>query len=374
DKKLDFHLQSEVIQLDPVIVTATLSEHKQSQVTTSAEVLTEAKLQEMTATTAAEAIESVGGLYVKNYDGLAGVVSPSIRGSNTNQVVVLLDGVRLNTGQGGGVDLNAFPVSALGTIEVVRGGHSALLGGDAIGGAIHLMSKTLNAASPLAFGFQSTVGSFSTRELNAFGAQRWGKFSYLIDFNHAQSDGNFEFEMPESGAKATRENNDYKGDNLFFKTGFDFNSGNKLQLIFHGHDSEKGVAGSVKINPWTGAPMTTPNARAENERRLVSVLSDNQIADRIRLQTNVFMNKNTFHYTNPDGWTPVDDKHENTVLGVNWRGIYYLTQTLKIQTGLEQRVEKLESTKFTVDDRNVFGAFVQLELNRAFSVAGKTAQ
>lgn len=367
DKTIRIELEPEVIQLDPVIVSATLSGHRKSNISASAEVLTETELQEITATTAAEAVESVSGIYIKNYDGFAGVLSPSIRGSNTNQVVVLLDGVRLNTAQGGGVDLNTFPISGLGSIEIVRGGHSALLGSDAVGGAIHLFSRNLSFEKPLAFGIKNTLGSFGTGEVNLHAAQKVNNFSYFVNYNHRQSDGNFEFKTPDSNSKQTRQNNDYKGDNLLVRSTYAFDSGNFLQLFLFAEKAKKGIAGSVALNPWTGAPMTTPNARARDAQGIVSLLSENQITDKFHLKTNFAVYSKEFHYTNPDGWTPVDDKHTNQTIDFNFQGSYYLSQMLKIQAGLEQRLEKLKSTKFTADDRKVSGAFAQLEIHQALA-------
>ena len=53
----------------------------------------------------------------------------------------MLDGVKINSSQNGLVDLSSFPVSELDNIEIVRGGTSALFGGNAIGGVVNLRTK-----------------------------------------------------------------------------------------------------------------------------------------------------------------------------------------------------------------------------------------
>ena len=365
---INFYLTPQPVKLDPIIVTATLSEHRQSQVTTSSEVYTSAQLNQQIGKTVGEVLESTAGLYIKNYDGFAGILTPSIRGANTNQVVVLLDGLRLNTAQGGGVNLNAFPVANLEKIEVIRGGHSALTGSDAVGGAIHIITRESIPVNGFSYGINSTVGSFGTRNLNISGSHQIGAFSYFINFNHTQSDGNFEYKMTETNKVATRENNDYKANNLFLKTRYLINPKNKFQLIYHNLSAKKGVAGSVNINPWTGQPLLTPNARADEDRQLFSLQSDNQLTDWIRLQNQVYYHIYNFHYKDPDGWTPTDDKHENSSYGINLHGQILLTSHLKMITGLELRKDKLKSTKFTVDDRNAQSAFVQTEIRYPVSI------
>ncbi|MDW7679370.1 MAG: TonB-dependent receptor [bacterium] len=370
DTRLDFRLEPKPIQFDPVIVTATMSEHRQSQVTAATEVLTAEQLSQQTAITAAEAMESIAGLYIKNYDGFAGVLSPSIRGANTNQVVVLLDGMRLNTAQGGGVDLNAFPVSALDRVEIVRGGHSALTGADAVGGAIQLISRETLTPAGISYGVKSTFGSFGTQNFNLFGAQQFGFFSYFINFNHLQSEGNFEYQTPASTEKLVRKNNDYKANNLFVKARLNFNEKNKLQLIYHDMQNKKGVAGSVNLNPWTGAPMLTPNASAKNDRKMASIFAENQIFDRLRIQEQFYYQIFKFNYTDPDDWVPVDDTHKNGAFGLNLRAAWQVNAAISITTGAELRRDRLESTKFNRKQRNTRGLFAQVEFRHSANVSG----
>jgi vitamin B12 transporter len=365
--KLNFYLAPQPIQFDPIIVSASLSEHHQSQISVSSEILTSAKLQKQTGSTAGEALESIGGLYIKNYDGFAGVLSPSIRGSHTNQVVVLLDDMRLNTAQGGGVDLNSFPTAVLEKIEVVRGGHSAIVGSDALGGAIQLISKESIAARGFSYGLNSTVGSFGSRMFNIYGSHKIGLLSYFVNYNMTQSDGDFTFKTPGTGQKAIRENNDYKGNNLFLKTKLDLNDNNRIQLIYHDLDVKKGAAGSVNIDSWSGEPMLTPNARSKYDRRLLSLQSRNQIFDRLRFEELFYYHTYDYNYKDPDGWSPTDDLHENKTLGFNLKGFYHFNSYFNLVAGVELRQDKLKSTKFVVDDRNIQSLFAQSEIKHDFS-------
>lgn len=361
--KLNFYLTPQPIQFDPIIVSASLSEHRQSQISVSTEILTSAKLQKQTGSTAGEALESVGGLYIKNYDGFAGVLSPSIRGSNTNQVVVLLDDMRLNTAQGGGVDLNSFPTAALERIEVVRGGHSTIVGSDALGGAIQLVSKEAITPKGFSYGLNTTVASFGSRMVNVFGSHKIGLLSYFVNYNMTQSDGDFTYKTPGTGEKKIRENNDYKGNNLFLKTKLDLNANNRIQLIYHDLHGEKGAAGSVNINSWSGESMLTPNARSKYDRRLLSLQSTNQVFDRLRFEELFYYQTYDFNYKDPDGWAPTDDLHENKTLGLNLRGFYHFNSALSLAAGAELRKDQLKSTKFVVEDRDIQSFFAQAEIN-----------
>jgi outer membrane cobalamin receptor len=367
---VNFSLTPAAIEFDPIIVTATLSDHRLSQVSIASEVLTQPRLLQKTGTTVGEAMVSVDGVYLNSYDGIAGPHTVSIRGSNADQVVVLLDGLRLNTAQGGGVDLNLIPVSAIEKIEVVRGGHSALMGSDAIGGAIQLLSKETIGLKGFSYGINTGVGSFGTKTLSLNGSHKIGVLSYFIDFNRTQSDGDFSYRTPDQASKQTRENNDYKGNNLFVKTNLDLSPNNKINILFHHLATEKGNAGSVNNNSWTGLSMLTPNARAESTRRLFAIKSENQITGRFRLEGQTYYQTYDYHYIDPDGWAPVDDKHENAAMGLNLQGHLNVNSHIDLIGGAELRQDRLTSTKFKAKDRNSQGLYLQAELRAPISFLG----
>ncbi len=371
---VNFYLKPKAIEFDPIIVTATLSDHLQSRVSVASEILTQPRLREKTGNTVGEIIESVGSIYFNSYDGLAGNQIASIRGSNVDQVVVLLDGLRLNTAQGGGVDLNSMPVSALERIEVVRGGHSTLMGSDAIGGAIQLISRETIGMKRFSYGLNATLGSFGTKILNLFGFHQIGRLSSFLDYNRTQSDGDFSYKTPATGEKSTRVNNDYLGNNLFLKTKFDLSEKTKLQVIFQNLQTEKGVAGSVNLNPWTNESMLTPNARAEMDRKLLSLKSENQITDRVRVEGQTYYQTYDYHYKDPDGWLPTDDEHKNSALGLNLQGQMSVSSNIFLIGGAEIRQDRLKSTKFRVEDRNIQSLYAQTEIRVPLSLFSTNTQ
>ncbi len=89
----------------------------------------------------AEIIENQAGLSVKDYGLEGSLKTVSIRGSKAEQVLVLVDGVRLNSARDGGADLNLIPEANIERIEILRGGASSLYGADAIGGIINIITK-----------------------------------------------------------------------------------------------------------------------------------------------------------------------------------------------------------------------------------------
>ena len=367
-QNLDFALSPAVVELDPVLVSATLSDHLQSHVSVHSHVLTRTRINEKNGDTVGEVTESVGGLYMKNYDGFAGPQMATIRGSNVDQVLVLLDGLRLNTTQGGGVDLNSFPVSMLDRIEIIRGGHSAIMGTNAMGGVIHLISRDALTPRGFYYGLNATAGAFGMQSINSYGAQKIGPVACFFNYNHTQTDGDFEYRNPDTGETATRQNNDFDGDNFFFKAKAQIGGNNHVQVIYQNFRNRRGIAGSTLLSPYTQEPMLTPDARSTETRHLVSLRSENQLFPWLRLEEQVYHHALDYHYTHPSWF--IDERHENVATGVNIQAMAQLMPNLRLVVGSNIHRDGLSSNKFDTDDRLLLSGYVQAEIVHSLRLFG----
>ena len=70
-----------------------------------------------------------------------------LRGTNTSHVVVLVDGVRINSATTGTTALEHMPLAQIDRIEVLRGPASSLYGSDAIGGVIQIFTRAPDGVS-----------------------------------------------------------------------------------------------------------------------------------------------------------------------------------------------------------------------------------
>lgn len=106
-------------------------------------------------------LDQQAGVRVTRVGGAASLSVLSIRGSNSDQVLVVLDGVVLNEGSGGPVDLSRLPLGAVERIELYRGSSPILFGSSAIGGVLSLTTKSPRKRQLSA---SAGVGSWWARE------------------------------------------------------------------------------------------------------------------------------------------------------------------------------------------------------------------
>ena len=154
--------QQGVDALPAIVVTATRSPLEISRAGSSITVIEAADLEKSGANGVVEMLRSVPGLDVRERGGVGSTSYATLRGSNSGQTLILIDGVRAGdpTGTDGALDLGGLAVTDIERIEIVRGPQSALYGSDAMGGVINIITR--KGAGPLRRSVALEAGSYGT--------------------------------------------------------------------------------------------------------------------------------------------------------------------------------------------------------------------
>ncbi len=173
--------------LDPVVVTATRTETPLRDVTTSITVITEEEIRAQQAETVLDALRDVPGLDVVQSGSRGSTTSVFIRGSNSNQVLVLIDGMEVNSGTAGSFNFAHLLTDNVERIEVLRGAGGTLYGSKAVGGVINILTKRGEGTPKLSLSSEGGNGATHRQALDlAGGTSRW---NYSVAGNFLQSDG-----------------------------------------------------------------------------------------------------------------------------------------------------------------------------------------
>lgn len=97
--------------------------------------------------TVADAIESVPGVNVVRYGAFGAAATVGMRGSTSDQILVLVDGLPMAGGEIDGINLEQFATSGIDRIEIVEGGGSTLYGSGSMGGVINIITANPPATS-----------------------------------------------------------------------------------------------------------------------------------------------------------------------------------------------------------------------------------
>ena len=177
----------EVKQTEPVVVTATKVETPREQLGASVTIIGEDELKTYNYSELQEVIRQVPGVEIQRFGGLGRNSSIRIRGANSNQVQVLVDGMRVKSPALGSAELSELSLDAIDRIEVVRGPQSTLYGADAIGGVVNIITK--KGAGPVQSSVHLQAGSYATfrEQANVQGA--YGGFNFNLSGSRYDTEG-----------------------------------------------------------------------------------------------------------------------------------------------------------------------------------------
>lgn len=171
---------------ESVVVSASQVEAPLSRVTDSVTVIDRAELDLHQTESVADALRLVPGFSIVGSGGRGGITSIFPRGGESDYTLVLVDGIPQNA-FGGSFDAAHLATGDIERIEVVRGPESALYGGGAIGGIIHVITRRggpITAQALFEGGSQGTLHA-SVSTTGSRRAWRWG-----AGFDGLTTDGN----------------------------------------------------------------------------------------------------------------------------------------------------------------------------------------
>src|SRR5438128_2190003 len=231
--------------------------------------------------TLADALEQLPGVTTSDELGATAQLDVSLRGFQVSPVIgvpqgvtVYVDGVRANEPDAHEVNFDLLPLEDVERVEVVYG-PSVLLGGNALGAAVNLVTRRGGSASPAARELEASAGSWGRYELKARAGARHGVWDYYIGARYEREGG-------------WREDTRSRIGTLFAKLGL-LNGTWDATLSYSGADNKIFQAGSLPesvaaANPrrnFTGGDYFAPRAH-------LVILNAQRLVGRTQLAINAF--------------------------------------------------------------------------------------
>lgn len=290
----------------------------------SVSVITGAELQRLGARTVGDAIAHLPEVASRAYGGPGGLITPSIRGSSAEQVLVLLDGVVLNSVFAGTVDLGTIPIDDIERIEVLRGPFSAIYGSGAMGGVISIITRRRAPAAAAVGG-----GSFGMLGL---GVSTGGGARLTLRYDAAEGE---------------RPNSDLRSGYFSLRLG-DASPGRRWDLSLTGTRGSRGSPGSTLF--------PSPLARQEDARLAAALTAEaerGRTTDRLRLT----VHREHLAFRDPLWW--IDDKHTGTAWAAEWQRAVRISPTRVVALGADATIQHLRSTSVGEQSATVGAVYIQ---------------
>jgi vitamin B12 transporter len=357
-------------ELGEITVTAARAPAPRSETPPAVSVVTAEEIAARGAKTVADAIEAVAGLSLNDKGPDGAQVAVSIRGSTTNQVLVLVDGVRVNDALSGMADLSRIPAESIERIEVMRGGASSLYGGDAVGGVVNIITKREEAPLKLTaelggylpgarvsgFGFAKVQGGFDattlldSQKLALSWSPRVGNALLSLSAGGTRAANAFTF-VDSNGEKRERENAGLLG--------ADASAGIELPLLGGRLSASLGASYEDKGSPGSESMPTLRASEADFDgRALVRYSAERFLSDYLTIDASMRADWSVVDYEDEDDPSQ-EARHEVATLGFEAVQEAFASDGLSLVYGLSANYSAVRSDAVGTPARAAAGAFVE---------------
>lgn len=330
------------LMMPEVVVTATRTPHLLAEEQGNVSVVTQEEIKATKPGTVGEMLGQVETGNMGEYGGLGSLENLGLRGAESGQTLVLLDGRPVADPQLGELDLNALAAANVERIEIVRGGASALWGPNAMGGVMNLITKS-GTGNKIYSKLGAENGTFG-RTMRSFeiGGPLWKQFDFYVT-----GEGKL--------TRGYRGNDDYDGKNYTGKLGYSLRKGWRVEASGQRYFGDLGVPGS------TFYPSLT--ARESDRRAEGDVKLSGSFAPEADFSLTAYGRQIRYSYTDTNSFAPAASGGRTEVAGgeaqqsMRWHDIHLFTVGVRAQ---ESKAEGTSIGKHTVSEG---GGFVEDEVD-----------
>jgi outer membrane cobalamin receptor len=289
---------SDVLQLDEVIVSGTRPDITLLRNPRSVSIITRADIERSGATSIVQLLGRETGIQERGTTGNDKFAFVDLRGQGdtaVSNVVVLVDGARLNAPDLSGPDLSFIALDDIERIEILRGPEAVRYGNGAVGGAINIITRKAGGKGAHV---AAEAGSFDTTRYQAGAGWAQGATGISVAASAMDTDGH-------------RQNSYLYRRDAGIKLAW---RGSALQLGLDGahHEDEYGLPGPVSAQAFETESgresSSTPHDHGESrDSRLRATAETGGTANRLRMALSGRERKNGF-YAGFNPLQPPDDQ------------------------------------------------------------------
>ena len=173
--------------IDSLVITAARWPQSSSELIADVTVIGREEIARAGTQSLAELLQRVPGVEIVMNGGPASTSGIFLRGANTNQTLVLIDGQRVGSSTSGTAALEAIPLDTIDRIEILRGPASNLYGADAIGGVVQVFTR--KGSDAFTAHARAGYGTYRTSAASGGVSGAAGAWRYALDVGHRQSAG-----------------------------------------------------------------------------------------------------------------------------------------------------------------------------------------
>jgi vitamin B12 transporter len=199
-QKLDqAQVKAESQALPEMVVTATRTETAKNQLSAATTVYTRSDIERLQAKTFPDLLRGTTGIDITQQGGDGKLTSLFMRGTNSDHVLVLVDGIKVGSATSGTTPFEFIPIDQIERVEIIRGPQSSLYGSEAIGGVIQIFTRKGKQQEQPSVTLDAGGGNYDTWKTSGTVSGKWQDSWYNFGASHYNTQG-FNARQPIPGA------------------------------------------------------------------------------------------------------------------------------------------------------------------------------
>lgn len=342
--------QPPIPTLQDIVVTASRSPEPLSDVVGDVTVIGPEQIQASPGESLAQIIGQAPGVQFTTTGGPQAATSLFLRGTNADQTLVLIDGIRASELLSGGSRLEAIDPATVERIEILRGSASSLYGSDAIGGVVNIITKKGDQERPLSAWANLGYGTYDTAKSSMGLSGSSAGWDYSLSASTARSRGFDAMRPAFANGKTTETWGHYPDRDGYYRSGWSGTLG--YQWSANHHLGLTAYSGYLHADS-DGSQDDFPYGIESNVRNLVrqqvyGVTSTDQITRSWESVLKFGWSQDSLDYRRP---TDGSFNHSSLKRDWSWQNNLTLAPAQKLSLLLE-RLEERVNSDFSYDRSN----------------------
>jgi len=342
----------EPIALPELVVTATRTETPVKQLSTATTVYTRKDIEKYQVNTLPELLKRTTGIDMTQNGGLGKTTSVFMRGTNSDHLLVLIDGIKVGSVTLGTTPFQYLPIDQIERVEIIRGPQSSLWGSEAIGGVIQIFTRKGKQTEKPSITLDAGGGTYDTLQTSGSISGRWNNSWYSLSASHINTQG-FDARQPTTGTFGINQpdKDGYYNTGLNARIGHTFGNNAEIEAFFTRSE------GRTDFDGFTN--------KLEFVNQVVGLQGSMDISDIWQTILRLGQSRDDNNNFRTDG--SLSSRFDTTRWNISWLNKVQLHKDHQLLLGSDFRLDEVSSTtRFAENSRYDGGVFGELH-SRLFS-------
>ncbi|MGZ5050350.1 MAG: TonB-dependent receptor domain-containing protein [Methylobacter sp.] len=336
--------QETVQDLPEMVVTATRTETDKNQLAAAATVYTRKDIERLQAKTLPELLRGSAGIDIVESGGYGKDTNIYMRGTNSDHVLVLIDGIKVGSVTAGTTPFQFIPLDQVERVEIIRGPQSSLYGSEAIGGVIQIFTRKGSQDEKPSVTLDAGAGTYDTYRASGSVSGKWKNTWYTLGSSQFGSQG-FNVRQPVPGLNEP-DKDGYLNTALNARLGHRFDNNAEVEAFF------------IRAEGKTEFDGTAQN-KTEFVEQTVGTNTSMNVTDNWRSMLRFGQSRDDGENFAPNG--RFASKFNSTRWNASWLNDVTLSDAHKLTIGADYRLDQVDSTTaYRETSRYDAGIFTEL--------------